>query len=133
MNSVNKCPICDEIFDLSDYERYENHLLSKHADVMAIVEKLDECWYDIELEERKEILLGLVEIGFGSDELPEYWKRKDAIVKGNKVCPDCRDTIADIYQLNGWETVVYVGKALRIEQLEIKKLKMRCKNENNKN
>lgn len=53
MNSVNKCPICDEIFDLSDDERYENHLLSNHPDVMAVVEKLDNCWYDIELEDRK--------------------------------------------------------------------------------
>lgn len=132
MNSVNKCPICDEIFDLSDYERYENHLLSKHADVMAIVEKLDEHWYDIELEEKKDILLDLVIIGFGSDELPKYWKRKDAIAKGNRACPDCRDTIVDIYQIHGWETVVYVGKALRKEQLEIKELRRRYKDANNK-
>lgn len=118
MNSVNKCPICDEIFDLSDYERYEDHLLSKHADVMSVVEKLDECWYDIELEERKDILLGLVRIGFERNDLPANWKG--------------RDIIADIYQLHGWETVVYVGKALRKEQLEIKELRRRYKDANNK-
>lgn len=118
MNSVNKCPICDEIFDLSDYERYENHLLSKHADVMATVEKLDEHWYDIELEEKKDILLGLVRIGFGSDDLPKHWKGWE--------------TIVDIYQLHGWETVVYVGKALRKEQSYVEDMKRRFKDANNK-
>lgn len=118
MNSVNKCPICGEIFDLSDYERYENHLLSNHPDVMAVVEKLDNCWYDIELEERKEILLDLVKIGFGNDGLPKHWKG--------------RDTLVDVYQLHGWETIVYIGEALRREQLEVEDMRRRFKYENNK-
>jgi hypothetical protein len=114
MNSVNKCSICDEIFDLSDYERYENHLLCEHSDIMDIVIRLDDC----EDSEKDELLMGLVRKGYGEKQLPDRWKGKGGL--------------KDIYELYGWEAVFLVGKAIRQEELYVEEMKDRNINADNK-